>query len=218
MRILVTGFQAYGGRSSNPAALLAEALSGTVIAGHSVSSHLFPVDLEAVRADVPAVLDEASADIVLGFGLWPGEPVLRLEQVAVNHSRFELRDRAGVKSLGPVCEGGAPAYLAGLPIDAMQHAVRADGIPCRISGTAGSYLCNALFYLMSEECARRARGRVGFMHVPYLPEQVATVLDDVESREELEQHQRADFASMSFDTMERGARTALSCAVENLNG
>jgi pyroglutamyl-peptidase len=217
MSILVTGFLPYGGRDSNPTARLAEALDGSVIAGHSVTSRLLPVDLGIVTQELPAILDAVSADIVLSFGLWPGEAVLRLEQVAVNHSRFELRDLKGVKSLGPVREGRAKAYLTGLPIEAMQRTLRADGIPCRISGTAGSYLCNALFYLVSDECARRGCGRVGFMHLPYSPEQVAALLDDVETREELEQHQRADLASMSFDMMERGARLALSCAVESLN-
>ena len=215
MAILVTGFQAYGGRGSNPAARLAEALDGDMIAGHSVTSRLLPVDMDFVTKEVASVLDEVSADIVLSLGLWPGEPVLRLEQVAINHSRFELRDLKGVKSLGPVREGGTEAYMTGLPIDAMQRALRDNGIPCRISRTAGSYLCNALFYLMSDECARRGRGKVGFMHLPYLPEQVATLLDEVETREELEQHQRADLASMSFEIMERGVRLALSCALEN---
>ncbi|MFX0543473.1 hypothetical protein ACEWPM_017455 [Roseovarius sp. S4756] len=217
MSILVTGFQAYGGRSGNPAALLAEALDGSVIGGHSVTSRVLPVDLDAVTQEIPAILDVVSPDIVLSFGLWPGEAVLRLEEVAVNHSRFELRDHKGVKSLGPVREGRPQAHLTGLPIGAMQRRLRADGIPCRISGTAGGYLCNALFYLMSDECARRSRGRVGFMHLPYLPEQVAALLDDVETSEELEQHQRADLASMSFDVMERGVMLALSCAVESLN-
>ena len=217
MSILVTGFEAYGGRSSNPAAQLAKALDGAVIGGHRVTSRLLPVDLEAVTREIPALLNETSADIVLAFGLWPGETVLRLEQVAVNHSRFELRDASGIKSLGPVREDGAQAYLTGLPIDAMQRTLRAAAIPCRISGTAGGYLCNALFYLLSDECARRGHGRAGFMHLPYLPEQVATLLDELETREELEQHQRADLASMSLETMKRGARLALACAVENIH-
>jgi pyroglutamyl-peptidase len=216
--ILVTGFQAYAGRNINPAARLAEALDGAVIAGHSVTNRLLPVDMAFVAKEVPRILDEVSPDIVLSLGLWPGEAVLRLEQTAVNHSRFELPDSKGLKSVGAVREDGAQAYLTGLPINAMQRALRANGLPCRISGTAGSYLCNALFYIMSDECARRGQGRVGFMHLPYLPEQVAALLDDVEAHEELEQHQRADLASMSFEMMERGARLALACAVEAMHG
>lgn len=190
-------------------------LDGAEIAGRRVVARLLPVDMALVAQTVPPILDEVNPDLILSFGLWPGEPVLRLEQTAVNHSRFELRDDSGVKRTGAVRDGGSPAYPTGLPVEAMQRTLRAEGLPCRISGTAGSYLCNALFYIMSDECARRGKGRAGFMHLPYLPEQVAALLVDLEAREELEQHQRSDLASMSFEVMERGARLALTCAVEN---
>jgi pyroglutamyl-peptidase len=213
--ILVTGFKGYGGRDTNPAAQLAMSLNGANIAGQNVTARLFPVDMAFVAKEIPAVLDELKPELILSFGLWPGEPMLRLEQTAVNFSRFELPDSKGQKSHGIICEEGPAAYPTGLPIEAIQKALRTDCLPCRISGTAGSYVCNALFYIMSNECERRGHGRVGFMHLPYLPDQVATLLNDVEANEELEQHQRSDLASMSFEMMARGARLALKCAVEN---
>lgn len=212
--ILVTGFEGYAGRNDNPAARLAALLDGSMIAGQSVVGRLLPVDLAYITERVPALINEVNPDLILSIGLWPGETMIRLERLAVNHSHFEITDNTGVRANGPVRADGPDAYLTDLPLEKMQKGVRDEGIPCRISRSAGSFLCNALFYTLCDECARQTCVSAGFMHVPYLPEQVAKLLDALEDEEALEQHQRADYASMCLSDMEHAARVALACAAE----
>ncbi|MGB3833253.1 MAG: hypothetical protein WA975_15480 [Mesorhizobium sp.] len=212
--ILVTGFQSYGGRLQNPAEAVARALDGTRVAGLSVTGRTLPVDFHAVQRQVPQLIDDLAPRVILSLGLWPGESVIRLERVAANWSLFELADNAGYRLNGKVLPGGPDAYLSTLPIDAIQTAIRAAGLPCRQSGSAGTYLCNATLYLVLNHCMLHQQGAsAGFMHLPYLPEQVARLLDDIAADGQLEMHQRADFASMSLDSMISAVRIALETAV-----
>jgi len=212
--ILVTGFESYAGRSDNPAAHLASLLDGSEISGLKIVGKRLPVNLSEIAKQVPALLEEFNPTMILSIGLWPGESMIRLEKLAANNSSFEIADNSGLHAKGPVVTDGPDAYLTSLPIEKMQQAIREKGIPCRISLSAGAYLCNALFYTFAHECKRRGCGAVGFMHVPYLPLQVVELLGDLETEAKLEQHQRSDYASMSLSDMERAARVALKKAVE----
>ena len=113
-------------------------------------------------------------------------------------------------------EGGPPAYLSTLPLYAMQERLLAAGIPCRLSGTAGTFLCNALMYHALRICGERTPAPpCGFVHLPYLPRQVAWLIRDTAEEARLELHQRADLASMSLETMLEGARLAIEVALEH---
>jgi len=209
--ILVTGFQGYGGRSANPAEAVAMALDGTAIAGMAVRGVALPVEFHAVRRIVPDLIDALRPRIVLSLGLWPGEAMIRLERVAANWSVFEMPDMAGHRQIGAVLAGGPDGHLSTLPHDAIEARLRAAGIPCRQSGSAGTYLCNALSYLVLDHCRRSHPGtRAGFVHLPYLPAQVAALLDELAAAGTLEQHQRADYASMGLAMMIEAIRLALA--------
>ncbi len=213
--ILVTGFQGYAGRSANPSELVARALDGQRIAGAGVVGRALPVDFRAVRQDLPRLIDELAPRMVVSLGLWPGEPMIRIERVAANWSWFELPDNTGYRHNGKVIENGPDGYLATLPADAMQAAIRRAGLPCRQSGSAGTYLCNATLYTSLHHCAQHHPGtRAGFIHLPYLPAQVAGLLDDLAAESLLEMHQRADMASMHLDDMIESLRVGLGAAVE----
>ncbi|MDO9525335.1 MAG: hypothetical protein Q7J57_07295 [Gemmobacter sp.] len=215
--ILLTGFQGYAGRSLNPAEAVVRALDGTDIGGMTVHGRVLPVDFHAVARDVPGMIDALAPKIVVSLGLWPGEPMIRLERVAANWAQFELPDAVGHRQVGPVVQGGADGYLSSLPHDAIQSALRAQGIPCRQSGSAGTYLCNALSYIVLHHCAHHHPGtRAGFIHLPYLPVQVAQMLDDIAAEERLEQHQRADYASMSLEPMIEAVKIALTIGAEGV--
>lgn len=215
--ILVTGFQSYGGRSTNPAEAVAFALNGASVAGVPVKGHALPVDLASVTCKIVELIDSIEPRVVIALGLWPGEPMIRLERLAANWSWFELPDNAGRRQDGAVMEGEAAAYLSTLPHDAIQAAIRAAGVPCRQSGSAGTYLCNATSYVMLRHCAQRHRDTAaGFIHLPYLPEQVAQMLDDIAREGRLELHQRADMASMSLDAMVNAVTIAIETTLEEL--
>lgn len=211
--ILVTGFQSYGGRSANPSEAVARALDGMRIGDMTVSGHALPVDFRRVRDDLPALIDSLRPRIVVSLGLWPGEPMIRIERMASNWSWFELPDNAGHRQNGKVLADGPDGYLSTLPADAMQATIRAAGLPCRQSGSAGTYLCNATLYLALHHCAaHHPDTTAGFVHLPYLPAQVAEMLDDLAERGEVEMHQRADMASMQLDDMITALRVGLEAA------
>lgn len=214
--ILVTGFQGYGGRSANPSELVTRALDGVRIGGALVRGHVLPVDFHAMRRDLPALIDDLNPQMIVSLGLWPGEAMLRIERMAANWSWFELPDNTGHRQNGRVIEDGPDGYLSTLPADAMQAAIRAGGLPCRQSGSAGTYLCNATLYTVLHYCAQNHPGtRAGFIHLPYLPAQVAGLLDQIAHDRTIEMHQRADYASMHLDDMVTGLRLGLEAALSD---
>jgi len=114
-------------------------------------------------------------DIVLCVGLAGGRAALSLERVAINIDDARIPDNAGAQPLNlPVLAGGPAAYFATLPLKAAVAALRDAGLPAIVSNSAGTFVCNHLFYgLMHLAATRRPGLRGGFLHVPYLPEQTA---------------------------------------------
>ncbi len=210
-RALLTGFEPYGGRGSNPAYDVMRALDGKEIRGVTIVGRALPVSYAALRRRIDEVLDEVDPIAVLSLGLWPGEPVIRLERLAANVTDFEIADNDGlIMTDGEVVGGGVLALAATLPLREIEHALLAAGIPARISGTAGSFLCNACLYHFLSASASRAAGQLcGFMHVPYLPSQVAELLAGTRREGRYELHQRADLASMDLGTATRATEIAL---------
>jgi pyroglutamyl-peptidase len=216
--ILVTGFQSYAGRSANPSEQVALALDGMTIGGMAVRGQGLAVDFHKVRQELPTMIDALRPRAIVSLGLWPGEPMIRIERVAANWSWFELPDNAGHRQNGKVVDDGPDGYLTTLPGDAMQAAIRSAGLPCRQSGSAGTYLCNATAYVAMHHCVRNHPGTIsGFVHLPYLPAQVAELLNEVADESRLEMHQRADLASMNLEDMIESLKIGLkviagSCA------
>ena len=217
--MLLTGFESYGGRSLNPAEQVVKRLAGTEIGGARVRGHTLPVNYVELGARIARLIEEVRPRAVICLGLWPGTPLLRLERIAVNIADFEIPDNVGHMTRGPVVEGGAEAYRSTLPIHAIQDRLLAAGIPARLSGSAGTYLCNALMYHALRACAEHAPGvPCGFIHLPYLPEQVASLLLQMREWAKVELHQRADLASMALDVQIEAVRLAIATTLEATSG
>ena len=213
--MLLTGFEGYGGRSVNPSAEVAKALDGTVIAGVRVEGRTLPVDYAGIGPRIAALIEEIRPRAVIGLGLWPGGQMLRIERIAVNIADFEIADNAGLIAKAEVVAGAPAGLLSTLPIATIRDRLLAAGIPARLSGTAGQFLCNALMYHALRLCgARTPAPRCGFIHLPYLPEQVALLLEQARDRAGVELHQRADLASMALETMVEGVRLAIATTLE----
>jgi pyroglutamyl-peptidase len=213
--MLLTGFESYGGRSLNPAEQVVKRLDGTVVRGVRVSGHTLPVDYSRLGPRIAQLIQEVQPRAVVCLGLWPGTPMLRLERVAVNIADFEIPDNVGLMTRGPVVEGGAEAYLSTLPIHAIHDRLLDAGIPARLSGSAGTFLCNALMYYALRSCAEQAPAApCGFIHLPYLPKQVSALLLQMREWAKVELHQRADLASMALDVQVEGIRLAIDSTVE----
>ena len=172
-RVLVTGFEPYGGVGGNPAAAVADALHGQEIAGHDVRGAVIPVVLDGLSVRHSALVGETEPAVVVCLGLYPGETAIRLERYGVNLADFEAADNAGARPVDqPLADGGAAALMATLPLRHILDALLRRGIPAHISNSAGTYLCNAALYTTLSLGGER-RVPTGFIHLPYLPEQAA---------------------------------------------
>jgi len=217
-KILLTGFEPYGGRASNPAYEAMKTLDGRIIHDRTVIGRGLPVTLADMRSRLQGLIDELQPSAVISLGLWPGEPIIRLERVGINIADFEIADNQGVILRDtPVSNGTSAGRWSTLPLRAIEMALLQEGIPVRISSTAGTFLCNAcLFTLMDILAARGSTIPAGFIHVPYMPEQVATLLSDLRSAAALELHQRADLASMELSRTVRAIEIAIRTTLQSI--
>jgi pyroglutamyl-peptidase len=205
---LVTGFEPYGGRGINPSAEVAKHLDGTEVAGSQVVGRTLPVSYRSLRRRIDELLSQLEPALVIGLGLWPGEPVIRLERFGLNLADFEIADNEGLFLQEAPLEAEAPTALpARLPLRAIEEALLDAGIPARLSSSAGSFLCNATLYAFLQRVPEGVP--CGFIHLPYLPKQVTELLRQIRQERVLELHQRADLASMSLDLMLRAVRIAI---------
>lgn len=211
--VLLTGFEPYGGRGINPAAEVVTQLDGCEIEGHRVVGRLVPVSFARLRRRIEELVRDTDPAAVVSLGLWPGEPVIRIERVAVNIADFEIPDNDGMLVVdGLVTPAAAVALASTLPLRAVERALLQAGVPARLSTTAGTFLCNATLYSALQACGS-AGPRCGFVHLPYLPEQVASLLSELRKGQTLELHQRADLASMSLATMVQAVRIVVAVSL-----
>jgi pyroglutamyl-peptidase len=216
MTFLVTGFQPYGGRGINPAHDAMRAVDGKTIGNQRIVGRSLPVSYAALKANIESILDETQPDAVISLGLWPGEPLIRIERIGINIADFEIPDNDGaVLRDGEVIGKGTEARLATLPVRRIEEDLLAAGIPARLSATAGTFLCNACLYTFLETIERKRSGiPCGFLHVPYTPGQVAALLADIRAGKKLEQHQRADLASMDLSIIVRAVEIAIAATLQ----
>lgn len=176
-KVLVTGFAPFDGAEVNPSWQAAELLAAEPPAGLDISavqlSCVFGTALDELRTAVHAAGDDLRLVVCLGQA--GGRTDLTVERVAINVDDARIPDNAGRQPVDePVVPGGPAAYFSTLPIKACVAAARAAGVPASVSQTAGTFVCNHVFYGLAHLLAtERPRVRGGFVHVPYSPEQVA---------------------------------------------
>lgn len=196
-RILVTGFDPFGGQQVNPSWLAAQALDGLEVDGHRVVAAALPTRFGLSVQVLQELLDQHRPALVLCTGQAGGRAAMSLERVAINVDDARIPDNGGAQPVDtPVVAGGPAAYFTSLPIKAMLAAMLAEGIRAEVSQTAGTFVCNHVFYGLMHALAtdaRRAGARGGFMHLPWLPQQGQP--------------------SMTLEQLVHGLRVALRCAV-----
>jgi pyroglutamyl-peptidase len=214
-RVLVTGYEPYGGRGLNPACEIAKALDGRTIADHTVVGRTLPVAYRGLAGRLEALLDEVRPAVAISLGLYPGEPMIRLERFGLNLAHFEIPDNEGTRvSDEPIEANGATGMRASLPLRAIEEALIAEGIPAHLSETAGTFLCNVTLYqLMRLIEARAARTLGGFIHLPYMPKQVALMLAEQKRGPRLESYQRSDYASMELAVQIKAVEVAVATSL-----
>jgi pyroglutamyl-peptidase len=204
---LVTGFEPFAGHGLNPSAELAKKIDGQTIAGVEVVGRILPVDIEKIDGAIAKVLDEIDPVAVVNLGLVAGEPVVRLERVALNLAAFEIPDNAGrLVEDRTLDKAGETALWSRLDLRRIRRAMLDHGIPVRLSSTAGTYLCNAAMYRFLR--AVPVAVPCGFIHVPLLRAQVAELLDKPGGGRDV-----GNYASMEFPTLLRAVEIALEISL-----
>jgi pyroglutamyl-peptidase len=212
---LVTGFEPYGGRDYNPAHAVMQALHGRRVAGVRIEGRGLPVSFGRLAPAISALIDDIAPVGIICLGLAPGEPVIRLERVGVNVVDFSIPDNEGALCRDiPVRAGAEVGKLATLPMRPIEAALLAEGIPVRLSASAGTFLCNACLYTVLDELDRRGQAiPAGFIHVPYTPEQVSGMLAAARASPEAETRLRADLSSMDLSRIVRGVEIAITVSL-----
>ena len=171
-KILVTGFEPFGGEKTNPSWEVASTLPAT-IAGHAVVCERIPVSFGRGPAAVLAAIRREDPSVVLCLGQAGGRAKVTPEFVGINYADARIPDNDGGQPRGArLLEDAPDAYFSTLPVHAMARAMVDAGVPAAVSYTAGTYVCNAVLFSTLHALAKsRSTVRTGFVHVPYAPEQ-----------------------------------------------
>ncbi len=173
MKILVTGFDPFGGESVNPAYEAVKRLDDNIAGAEIVKVEIPTVFRKSINK-LDEAIERESPDIVICVGQAGGRFDITVERVAINISDASIEDNEGNMPIDePIFEDGEAAYFSQLPIKAMVQKIREGGIPASVSNTAGTYVCNHIMYGLHYLIDKKYPNiKGGFIHVPFLPEQV----------------------------------------------
>ncbi len=173
MKVLISGFDPFGGESINPALEAVKLLPDT-IAGAEVIKVEIPTVFNKSAEVMENFINEHRPDAVICVGQAGGRFTVTPERVAINIDDARIKDNDGNQPIDiPIKEDGAPAYFTTLPIKAMVKNMIDNGYPAAVSNTAGTFVCNHMMYNVLYLADKKYPGmKGGFIHVPYIPNQV----------------------------------------------
>ena len=202
MKVLITGFDPFGGESVNPAYEAVKLLPDT-IAGAQIIKLEIPTVFSKSGPAVEAGIQEQQPDIVINVGQAGGRSCVTIEKVAINLADARIPDNAGEQPVDEVLQAdGENAYFATIPVKAIVQNVREHGIPCHVSYTAGTYVCNCVMYNVLYMAAKKYPNiRAGFIHVPFAAEQAVDKANGM--------------AFMSLDMIAKSLEYAIEATVQN---
>lgn len=201
MKILVTGFDPFGGEKINPAIESVKRLPDKIL------------DAEIIKLEIPTVIGksvdkirekikEVEPDGVLSIGQAGGRPDITVERVGINCDDCRIKDNEGNQPIDEkVVEDGPAAYFATIPIKAMVEHIKEGKIPASVSNTAGTFICNHVLYGVCHiKATEYPNMRTGFIHIPFLPEQVTD---------------KKNMPSMALETIVKGLELAIEAIITN---
>ena len=193
----MTGFDPFAGDTLNPSWLAVQALHGREVAGHRIVAAQLPTVFDKSTEVLHDLLAMHQPSLVICVGQAGGRAALSLERVAININDARIADNAGAQPVDKaVAADGPAAYFSTLPVKAMMLAIRQEGVAAEVSQTAGTFVCNHVFYGLMHALAgipglKGVRG--GFIHVPWLPSQGSP--------------------AMPLQDLVRGLQVAVACAL-----
>ncbi len=175
--ILLTGFEPFNREAINPAWEAVRSLDGWRTEGFRVEAVQLPCVFGRAQEALAAAISRTSPAVVIAVGQAGGRSEMSIERVAINVDDAPIPDNALNQPVDcAIAHDGPAAYFSTLPIKAIARAIRAGGIPAAVSQTAGTFVCNHVFYALMHHLAQASGTETvtgGFIHVPYLPQQAA---------------------------------------------
>ena len=202
MKILLTGFEPFGGESINPAFEILKLLPDNIGEAVLVKREI-PVSFRESLIALDKIIEEEKPDVVLSLGQSGGAFGLRVEKIGLNLKESESADNDGYRpSNEKIHEDGEIAYYASLPVKAMVKRIRGGDVPAFVSYSAGTYVCNNVLYglLYLNDTKYNGKMRCGFIHVPYFSSQIMG---------------RKNTFYMAPEEMKRGIELAVNAILEN---
>lgn len=170
LKVLVTGFEPFNNAKLNPSEQLALALNSDDVPGAQILTKVLPVVYGQAADQLLALVEEHKPDVVLCFGLAEGRTGITPERFAVNMDDASIADNAGhLRTDQRISPEGPTAFESTLPIKELVAAIRSEGIPASVSLTAGTFVCNHIFYELQRALAG-TNVQSGFIHVPLMSE------------------------------------------------
>ena len=201
MKILVTGFDPFGGEPINPAIESVKRLPDN-IAGAEIIKLEIPTVRKKSLEKIEKAINEHNPDVILSIGQAGGRFDISIERVGINLDDFRIPDNEGNQTIDePIFPDGENAYFVKLPVKSMVQNVQKNNIPASVSYTAGTFVCNHVLYGVMYLIEKKYKGKKsGFIHIPFLPQQVVD---------------KRNMPSMELDTIVKGLTAAIEAIVKN---
>ena len=201
MKILVTGFDPFGGEPINPAIESVKRLPDN-IAGAEIIKLEIPTVRKKSLEKIEKAINEHNPDVILSIGQAGGRFDISIERVGINLDDFRIPDNEGNQIIDePVFPDGENSYFVKLPVKSMVQNVQKNNIPASVSYTAGTFVCNHVLYGVMYLIEKKYKGKKsGFIHIPFLPQQVVD---------------KKNMPSMELDTIVKGLTAAIEAIVKN---
>ncbi len=182
-KLLITGFDPFGGESVNPSYEAVKRLPD-VIGGYSLTKMCVPTLFGTAADTVIQKAEEICPDVIICVGQAGGRSGITPEVIGINLRDANIPDNGGKRPADEECvRGGTSAYFSTLPVKDIVKAIKEKGIPASLSYSAGTFVCNDLLYTLLHHFSGRDI-KIGFIHVPFLPSQAkegvaSTPLEDI---------------------------------------
>lgn len=203
MKILVTGFEPFGGEKINPSIEAVKRLPDNI-----GGAEIIKLEIPTVRWKTLKKIDQAvekyNPDVIISVGQAGGRSDINVERIGINVDDFRIEDNEGNQPCDePIDEAGPDGYFLNVPVKAMVDNIRKHQIPASVSDTASTYVCNHVAYGTRRMIETKYPGkRSGFIHIPYLPQQVMD---------------KKGVPSMSLQVVVEGLAAALEAIAEEIN-
>lgn len=200
-KVLITGFEPFGGEKINPATEILNRLP-EYIGDAKIIKLIIPTVFKKASERVTDMMDIERPDVVISIGQAGGRKAITVERVAINVDDALIEDNEGNKPIDEVIrEDGENAYFTTLPIKKICQEIKLKNIEAAVSNSAGTFVCNHVMYsvlykVMKDNNMKNVKA--GFIHVPYLPEQVKN---------------KDNMPSMELDDMVRAIKVAIKTAI-----